>query len=84
MWFESLRDGDGEEEAEFKSRVDSRERRAEGGAGVEVLGLAGITQDLLLEAAVFFLMSWFCCSVSRCMSLCRELSAAVSLDTALL
>lgn len=60
VWFVILRDGDGEEEAEFKSRVDSRDMRAWGGAGVEVFGLAGITQDLLLEAAAFFMISWFC------------------------
>lgn len=80
----NLRDGEGEEEVEFRSRVGSRDRRTGVEAGVEVLGLAGMTQDLLLEAVVFLLSNWFCCSVSRCMSLCRELRAAVSLDTALL
>ena len=84
MWFETLRDGEGEEEVEFRPRVDSRDRRTGAGAGVDVLGLAGMTQDLLLEGAAFFLMSWFCCSVSRCMSLCSEERAAVNLDTALL
>lgn len=57
MWFVILRDGDGEEEAEFKSRVVSRDRRAGGGAEVEVLGLVGITQDLLLEGDGFFFIS---------------------------
>lgn len=79
-----LRDGDGEEEAEFRSLVGSRDRRTGVEAGVDLLGLAGMTQELLLEAGVFFLIIWFCCSVSRCMSFCRELRAAVSLDTALL
>lgn len=58
MGFVILRDGDLEEEdAKFELRVDSRERRVGGGAALEDLGLAGITQDLFVDAAGFFLMS---------------------------